>query len=143
MFRGGEDIPDPRYARPLPVPLSRHDPAGARELRSGRPAAAAAVAIQDNLRYDEPPPFYFPARHSLGAVLLHFGWPAEAERVYRTDLAEFDGPETIPNRNRLNGWSLLGLAQALEAQGRPSGAVREAFRQAWRHADVEITGSRF
>ncbi|HEX8272492.1 MAG TPA: tetratricopeptide repeat protein [Longimicrobiaceae bacterium] len=106
-------------------------------------ALECAVAIQDRLRYDEPPPFYFPARHSLGAVLLRFGRPAEAERVYRTDLAHYDGLETIPNRNRLNGWSLLGLALALEAQGKRAAGVRRQFRKAWQFADVEINGSRF
>lgn len=118
------------------------------EAAAGRRQAAlaaleAAVALQDSLRYDEPPPFYFPVRHSLGAVLLQFGQAADAERVYRTDLALFDGAETIPNRNRLNGWSLLGLAQALDAQKKPSAQAWNDFRDAWAHADVEIPGSRF
>ncbi|HVH13492.1 MAG TPA: hypothetical protein VM759_10590 [Longimicrobium sp.] len=106
-------------------------------------ALRSAVATQDNLRYDEPPPFYFPARHSLGAVLLQYNLPAEAEQVYRTDLAQFDGGAIIPNRNPLNGWSLLGLVQALEAQTKPAGDVRAQFEQAWRHADVRITSSRY
>ena len=106
-------------------------------------ALRSAVATQDNLRYDEPPPFYFPARHSLGAVLLQYNLPAEAEQVYRTDLAQFDAGAIIPNRNPLNGWSLLGLAQALEAQGKPAGDVRAQFDQAWRYSDVRITSSRY
>lgn len=108
-------------------------------------ALRAAVATQDGLSYDEPPPFYFPARHSLGAVLLQFGQAAEAEEVYRRDLAELEGGAVVPNRNPLNGWSLFGLAQALEAQGKPAGEVRRRFEEAWRHADrdVRITSSRF
>lgn len=106
-------------------------------------ALRAAVRAQDALQYDEPPSFYFPARHSLGAVLLQFGWPAEAEEVYRTDLAEFDGGAVIPNRNPLNGWSLKGLEMALQRQSKPTDEVRRQFAEAWKYADVQITSSRF
>jgi tetratricopeptide (TPR) repeat protein len=106
-------------------------------------ALEVAVDVQDHLRYDEPPPFYFPARHSLGAVLLQFGRAADAERVYRTDLGEFDGGAVIPNRNRLNGWSLKGLELALQRQGKPTGEVAARFREAWRYSDVTINSSRF
>jgi tetratricopeptide (TPR) repeat protein len=106
-------------------------------------ALRQAVRTQDELRYDEPPPFYFPARHSLGAVLLKFGWPQEAEQVYRTDLAQFDGGAVIPNRNPLNGWSLKGLEIALLRQSKPVDEVRRQFAEAWKYADVPIHGSRF
>jgi tetratricopeptide (TPR) repeat protein len=94
-----------------------------------------AVRLEDALRYNEPPDWFFPVRQSLGAVLLEAGQPAEAERVYREDLLEF--PE--------NGWSLFGLRQSLEAQGRAADARDAArrFAEAWRHADVELQGSRF
>ena len=58
--------------------------------------------------YDEPEPLPFPARHWLGAALLEAGRHADAERVYREDL----------ERHPHNGWSLLGLQQALKAQGK-------------------------
>lgn len=58
-----------------------------------------AVNLQDNLPYIEPPPWYYPTRQSLGAVLLEAEKPAEAEAVYRKDL-------TV---NPDNGWSLFGL----------------------------------
>ncbi len=106
-------------------------------------AFRAAVRIQDSLRYDEPPPFYFPARHSLGAVLLRFGQAADAERAYLTDLGFYDSGAVIPNRNPENGWSLKGLELALVAQGKPTEEVRRRFRKAWEHADVEINASRF
>lgn len=106
-------------------------------------ALRQAVRTQDELRYDEPPPFYFPARHSLGAVLLQFGWPEEAEQVYRTDLAQFDGGAVIPNRNPLNGWSLKGLERALLRQSKPTDEVRRQFAEAWKYADVPINSSRF
>ncbi len=94
-----------------------------------------AVRIEDGLRYNEPPDWFFPVRQTLGAVLLEAGRPAEAERVYREDLAEF--PE--------NGWSLFGLEQSLRAQGRAgeAEAVRRRFAEAWRHADLELAASRF
>src|SRR5690606_23408136 len=65
-----------------------------------------AVALEDALPYNEPPNWYYPARHSLGVLQLAAGDAAGAERTYREDLAIM--PE--------NGWALLGLAQALEAQ---------------------------
>ena len=89
-----------------------------------------AVAIQDSLGYVEPPPFYFPVRQALGAVLLDAGRAADAEAVYRKDL------EQHPK----NGWSLYGLEQSVRAQGRKQDAagLAERFRQAWANADVEL-----
>jgi tetratricopeptide (TPR) repeat protein len=74
------------------------------------------------------------ARQRLGAVLLAAGQPAEAEAVYRKDL------EVIPE----NGWSLFGLAQALDAQHKPeAAAVRARFEAAWKLADIKLTSSVF
>jgi tetratricopeptide (TPR) repeat protein len=94
-----------------------------------------AVALQDRIPYIEPPPWYFPTRQALGAVLLDAGRAADAEAVYRRDL------EQHPR----NGWSLYGLWQSLLAQGRgPEAAWAErGFRAAWAQADVELTSSRF
>jgi len=94
-----------------------------------------AVEIEDALLYEEPPLWYYPIRHSLGRALLEAGRPAEAERAYREDLDRF------PH----NGWSLFGLMKSLETQGRKSEAaqVRARFREAWKHADVELMASRF
>jgi tetratricopeptide (TPR) repeat protein len=94
-----------------------------------------AVRLQDTFNYIEPPQWYYPVRHSLGAVLLKHGQAAEAERVYREDLKKF--PE--------NGWSLFGLAKALEAEGKTTeaNAVDVRFRKAWAGADVTLTASRF
>jgi hypothetical protein len=95
----------------------------------------AAVAEQDSHWFTEPPPWYFPVRQSLGAVLLQAGRPGEAEQVYREDL----------RRNPGNGWSLYGLAASLRAQGKTAEAaqVDESFRKAWAQADVTLTASRF
>ena len=94
-----------------------------------------ALAIEDKGLYFEPPKWYYPVRHSLGAALLKGGRNAEAEAVYRDDLKRF--PE--------NGWSLYGLAQALKAQGktRDAAAVESRFADAWMDADVRLTSSRF
>jgi tetratricopeptide (TPR) repeat protein len=94
-----------------------------------------AVALEDGLRYDEPEPLPFSARHWLGALLLEEGRPEEAEAVYRAALE--DHPR--------NGWSLFGLAQALDAQGRPGDAllVRRELDASWARADVWLRASRF
>jgi tetratricopeptide (TPR) repeat protein len=96
---------------------------------------AEAVRIQDGHWFTEPPPWYFPVRQSLGAVLLQAGRAAEAEAAYREDL----------RRNPENGWSLFGLAQSLRAQGKgdEAGTVDARFRRAWARADVTLTASRF
>jgi tetratricopeptide (TPR) repeat protein len=95
----------------------------------------AAVRRQDALRYMEPPPWYYPVRQSLGAVLLASGRAREAEAVYREDL----------RRNPENGWSLVGLAASLRKEGRDDAAraVEDRFQKAWARADVRLTSSRF
>jgi tetratricopeptide (TPR) repeat protein len=94
-----------------------------------------AVEMEADFTYDEPPPFHYPVRQSLGAVLLAAGRPSEAEKVYREDLKQ--NPE--------NGWSLFGLLQSLRAVGNTELAaeVESRFREAWKHADVILTSSRF
>lgn len=67
-----------------------------------------AVLIEDGLNYNEPPDWYYPARHSLGAVLLEAGRAAEAETVFWEDL----------RRNPENGWALSGLMNSLRAQSK-------------------------
>ena len=83
-----------------------------------------AVAIQDTLKYGEPPDWFFPVRESLGAVLLVSGDTAGAEKVFRDDL----------ERNPRNPRSLFGLQQALKAQGRTydAGFVEDQLRQQWK-----------
>jgi tetratricopeptide (TPR) repeat protein len=114
--------------------------AGEMAARAGDIASAerllrAAIAEQDTQWFTEPPPWYFPVRQALGAVLLQAGRAADAEVVYREDL----------KRNPGNGWSLFGLAQSLRAQGKTAEAsqVDAEFRRAWSRADVTITASRF
>jgi tetratricopeptide (TPR) repeat protein len=94
-----------------------------------------AVKKADALKYDEPPAWYQPPRLFLGKALLDAGRAADAEKVYRADLVHH------PNL----GWTLMGLTQALEAQGktREAGEARAQFEKAWAQADVKLTASRF
>jgi len=94
-----------------------------------------AVAREDNLPYNEPPDWFVPARHDLGAVLLTAGDAAKAEAVYRKDL------EIHPE----NGWSLFGLAAAIREQGKTAeaDAVQRRFDSAWSRSDVSIASSAF
>jgi tetratricopeptide (TPR) repeat protein len=104
-----------------------HPEAGLADLRR-------AVALEDAIPYDEPPGWHAPVRQTLGALLLAAGKPADAEAAYREEL----------RRNPDNGWSLLGLAQSLEAQHRDADAAqaRERFRAAWQHGTVTPAASR-
>jgi tetratricopeptide (TPR) repeat protein len=103
------------------------------QLGAARTALREAVTKEDKLSYNEPSDEFFPVRHMLGAILLDSKRPAEAEAVYREDL----------RRNPNNGWALLGLAHALEAQGRKADWERARFEEAWRNSDTEITASAF
>jgi tetratricopeptide (TPR) repeat protein len=95
----------------------------------------AAIQLEDGLPYAEPEPWPIPARHVLGAVLLEADRPALAEAVYREAL------QVHPD----NGWSLKGLQNSLEAQGRTAEArqAKEAFEEAWERADIWLPASRF
>jgi tetratricopeptide (TPR) repeat protein len=95
---------------------------------------ARAVEVQDALPYMEPPFWYYPTRQSLGLAYLRAGRAAEAEQVYRRDLVDY------PH----NGWSMFGLKESLEAQGRNDEAaeVAEEFEHVWSLADVVLEASR-
>ena len=108
--------------------------------KEGKPNEALAafehsVALEQKLQYDEPEPLNFSATDWLGAALLEKGRAADAERVYRAALA---------HRPR-NGWSLIGVEQALAQQGRTADAAeaRRQFQLAWTRSDTWIKASRF
>jgi tetratricopeptide (TPR) repeat protein len=83
-----------------------------------------AVVIQDSLKYNEPPDWFFPVRESLGAVLLSSGNAVEAEKVFREDL----------DHNPRNPRSLFGLCEALKAQKRDydAGFIQKQFEASWK-----------
>lgn len=85
-----------------------------------------AVAIQDTLKYGEPPDWFFPVRESLGAALLLSGDATGAEKVFREDL----------DRNPRNPRSLWGLRQALLQQKRDydAGFIQKQFDASWKGA---------
>lgn len=120
--------------------LARNVLAGEIAAAAGRTDEAVAALetareFEDALIYQEPPDWYLPVRQILGAVLLDAGRAKEAEGVYREDLVE------LPD----NGWSLFGLAQALEAQGRVDEAreLRGRLGEIWHDADFQLSSSRF
>ncbi len=90
-----------------------------------------AAAAQDALTYDEPEPWPWSVRETLGAVLLKAGRAAEAEKVFRTDL----------EKNPASGRTLYGLTLSLEAQGRTAEAaiVRREFDDAWKQASSPLS----
>ena len=90
-----------------------------------------AVTLQDKLNYMEPPEWHYPVREALGGALLRAGKAAEAEAVFRADLAI----------NARNGRSLFGLIEALKAQGKNVGVewVKTEFAEAWKYAPIALT----
>jgi len=104
------------------------------KIDSGIEQLRAAIQKEDALKYDEPPGWLIPVRHSLGAVLMKQQRFAEAEEVYRDDLARL--PE--------NGWSLLGLVESLRKQKKNADEVAQTqarFEKVWAKADLTITTS--
>jgi tetratricopeptide (TPR) repeat protein len=91
----------------------------------------SAVELQDALVYDEPPPWYYPVRESLGSALLRAGDAAGSETVFR------EGVQRSPR----NGRMLFGLREALKAQGKTSAVelVGREFESAWKRADITLS----
>ena len=89
-----------------------------------------AVAAEDALAYDEPPAWQQPMREALGGALLADGRAAEAEAVFRADLA----------KHPRNPRSLYGLAESLTTLGKTADAawVQTQFDTAWKDADTKL-----
>lgn len=92
-----------------------------------------ATAAYDNIMYDEPEPIPFSAKHWLGAAYIEVGEYDKAITIYNEDLREH------PH----NGWSLLGIQQALAAKGTPDPEIDAQLQQAWARSDTWILGSKF
>ena len=104
------------------------------KIGSGIEQLRTAIEKEDALKYDEPPGWLIPVRHSLGAVLMKQQRFTEAERVYRDDLARLPA----------NGWSLLGLAESLRKQMKnadEAARTQAKFENIWAKADLPITSS--
>jgi tetratricopeptide (TPR) repeat protein len=89
-----------------------------------------AVKAQDALAYDEPPPWYYPIRESLGAALLRAGNAAEAETVFRECLS----------RNPRDPRALFGLMESLKAEKKMDAAqwVRREFENSWKNPQLQL-----
>lgn len=96
---------------------------------------SSAARMEDSLAYNEPPSWYFPTRHILGAILLDAGRPVEAEVVYWDDL----------KHNPENAYSLYGMYQALKAQKKDELAEEflTRYNKMWANSDVKLTSSRY
>ncbi|MBS1927362.1 MAG: hypothetical protein JST95_02055 [Bacteroidetes bacterium] len=94
-----------------------------------------AVAIEDQLNYNEPPDWFFSVRNHLGAVLIKLKEFTEAERIYKEDLKTWKD----------NGWALVGLYQSLQLQQKlkEADSTKRKFDGAWEYADVNIVSSSF
>jgi tetratricopeptide (TPR) repeat protein len=100
------------------------------KVDEGIAALREAVAREDKLKYNEPPDWIQPVRHPLGAALLQAGRFAEAETVFREDLAKLPG----------NGWGLYGLQRAVQLQKKQdeAAAAEKEFDAVWQKADLKI-----
>jgi tetratricopeptide (TPR) repeat protein len=100
------------------IAMGKNDSAGAIAMLRD------AVAIQDTLKYGEPPDWFYPVRESLGGALLMSGDATGAEKVFRADL----------DRNPRNPRSLWGLRQALLQQKREydAGFIQKEFEASWK-----------
>jgi tetratricopeptide (TPR) repeat protein len=94
-----------------------------------------AVALQDALRYMEPPDWLQSMRLFLGQAHLNAGQFAQAQNIFERDLVLLQE----------NGWALYGLTEALEKQSRSAEAdqVRHRFIRAWQNADVILSAAHF
>ena len=103
------------------------------DFDAGIQALREALQLEATVPYSEPPFWFQPVRHNLGAVLLLAGRPGDAESVYREDL----------RLNPENGWALHGLVHSLQAQRKETAQESARLHTAWAQADVTLTGSRF
>jgi len=94
-----------------------------------------AVALQDRLKYAEPPSWFYPVRESLGAALFLDGQVPEAEQVFREDL----------QRNPRNPRSLFGLLQVLRSrqQSYDAGFVQRELKDEWKGDLQQLNLSNF
>ncbi|MEO1653899.1 MAG: hypothetical protein AAFU64_10155 [Bacteroidota bacterium] len=93
-----------------------------------------AIAIEDQLNYNEPPDWFFSVRHHLGQVQLAAKKYEDAIQTYQEDL------DRLPK----NGWALHGLKAAYEGLNKVAKVqeVEEKLALAWATADVELKGSK-
>jgi tetratricopeptide (TPR) repeat protein len=104
----------------------------------------AAIALEDDLPYDEPWGWMQPIRHALGALLLEQGRAAEAETLYREDLG-LGGALPRAQIHPDNLWALRGLLDCLERRGETVEAalIRQRVDFATARSDTPVPVSCF
>jgi tetratricopeptide (TPR) repeat protein len=104
----------------------------------------AAIALEDDLPYDEPWGWMQPVRHALGALLLEQDRTAEAEAVYREDLG-LGGALPRAQIHPDNLWALRGLLECLQRRGETTEAalIRQRVDFAAARADLPVSVSCF
>jgi len=92
----------------------------------------AAMVSEDALPYNEPPNWHHPVRLILGNLLLHLEKNMDAEQAFLEDL----------QKNRDNGWALMGLYQSQKRQQKEHEAAKTLvrFHDSWSHSDFELSG---
>ena len=105
------------------------------DKKAGIDALTRAVAAEDLVNYNEPPDWDIPVREWLGRALMRNGQYADAEKVYRAEIA----------KHPRNGRALFGLAVALEKQGNNTSAelVRKELEAAWKDSDQKLSAEMF
>jgi tetratricopeptide (TPR) repeat protein len=106
---------------------ARHAGSPAEEIPHWR----KAVELQDTVKYDEPPEWYYVTRESLGAALVRAGQAADGEQVFRDALV----------RSPRNGRVLFGLMEALRVQQKKDGLeeLQREFDKAWSAQSIKLT----
>jgi tetratricopeptide (TPR) repeat protein len=119
-----------KAANVLEVASATLDARLAESDRAAIPHWERAVSLQDALSYEEPPPWFYPVRESLGGALLRASQADRAEAVFREGL----------RRTPRNGRLLFGLMESLKAQNKSyaAGLVRREFETAWKSADITL-----
>jgi tetratricopeptide (TPR) repeat protein len=154
LFReAAKRVPESRHLHNVPcvklVAVAEEMLSGEIAYRRGQHDAAfarlrAAVALEDDLPYDEPWGWMQPVRHALGALLLEQGRVAEAEIVYREDLG-LGGSLPRAQIHPDNLWALRGLLDCLDRRGETAEArqIRQRVEFAAARADLPVSVSCF
>lgn len=154
LFREtAERVPKSRYLHNVPcrqlLAVAEEMLEGEIAYRRGDHTAAfarlrAAVALEDDLPYDEPWGWMQPVRHALGALLLEQDRTAEAEAIYREDLG-LGGALPRAQIHPDNLWALSGLLDCLQRRGETAEAmlIRQRVDFATARADLPVSVSCF
>ena len=154
LFReAAKRVPESRYIHNVPcvklLAIAEQMLAGEIAYRRGEHDTAfghlrAAIALEDDLPYDEPWGWMQPVRHALGALLLEQDRVAEAEAVYREDLG-LGGRLPRAQIHPDNLWALRGLLDCLQRRGETAEAalIRQRVAFAAARADLPVDVSCF